>query len=153
MQYKNSHSLSHYFRRKKRNSVLLRNELNFSLRLLEKTQRNPIWCVKFFHFSCYVNNDFCCQGFKETGNGPESRHNLKLFPFDIVFPFGKMVFCVKQNINKTCICFACRQTIQMANHRAQRLALFAFGNLELQFSPPSTLPKTAEAERILLYSC
>ena len=39
----------------------------------------------------------------------------------------------------------------MAN---QRLALFAFGNLKLQFSPPPSQPyQTAEAERILLYFC
>ena len=61
-----------------------------------------------------------------------------------------MAFCVEQNINKTYICSACRQTIQMAN---QRLALFAFGNLKLQFSPPSQPYQTAEAERILLYFC
>ena len=72
------------------------------------------------------------------------------FHFYIVFPFGKMAFCVEQNINKTYICSACRQTIQMAN---QRLALFAFGNLKLQFSPPSQPYQTAEAERILLYFC
>ena len=60
-----------------------------------------------------------------------------------------MAFCVEQNINKTYICSACRQTIQMAN---QRLALFAFGNLKLQFSPPlSTLPNCWSREDFIIF--
>ena len=59
-----------------------------------------------------------------------------------------MVFCVEQNINKTYICSACRQTIQMAN---RCLALFAFGNLKLQFSLPPLNPTKLLKQRGFYY--